>query len=288
MQVFVTGWDGLLGTALVPALRRHHEVEGIGIRDGDIADADYVVPRVREARPDLVVHLAAMTAVDRCEAEPEEAFRVNEQGSRVVARAAHEAGAAVLGLSTDYVFDGALARPYRETDGVRPLNVYGKSKAAGETALRTYGSEWLVVRSAWLYGPGGANFVDTILGLLQERERIPVVDDQVGSPTFTADLAGALAALLPNRPRGIYHVANAGPASWYDLAREAARLTGADPGRIVRARTADVGRPAPRPSYSVLDCTRAEHEIGRPLRGWKEALREFIGGPAAAKKEKGA
>jgi dTDP-4-dehydrorhamnose reductase len=279
--VFVSGWDGLLGATLLPRLREGHEVQGFGIRDSDVCDRVYIQDRVASFRPEVVLHLAAYTAVDRCEAEPEEAFRVNEEGSRTVALAAESVGALVIAISTDFVFDGESDRPYREEDPTGPLSVYGRSKLAGEQAVAASASRWAVVRSAWLYGAGGPNFVETILRLLSERETLSVVADQVGSPTHTEDLARALVILAQGGGHGVYHVVNRGQASWCDLAREAARLAGLDPARILPATTGEIGRPAPRPRYSVLDSHRVQREFGLEFPTWEEALQQYMRGRIA-------
>jgi len=281
VRILVTGHDGLLGSSLVPRLREHHAVAGIGVGDGEITDAAFVTAVIREHRPERIVHLAAMTAVDRCETHPQEAYRVNEEGTRVVAAAAGDVP--VIMPSTDYVFDGALGEPYAEDAPPNPLNVYGKSKLAAERAL-TGAPHWAVVRTAWLFGPGGPNFVDTILRLLEDRDTLSVVDDQTGSPTYTEDLAAGLAALVEGEPRGIYHVVNTGRASWCELAREAAERAGADPERVLPATTAEIARPAPRPPFSVLRGERAARETGVVLRSWRDALAEYLAGrriPAA-------
>jgi len=281
LRIFVTGHDGLLGTTLVRRLRERHEVAGIGIADGEITDAAFVTGAVRRHVPDRIVHLAAMTAVDRCETEPGEAFRVNEEGTRVVVQAA--GSVPVIMPSTDYVFDGTATQPYPEDAEPRPLGVYGRSKLAAERVL-ALAPRWAVVRTAWLFGPGGPNFVDTVLRLLEERDTLRVVDDQTGSPTYTEDLAFGLAALVEGEPRGIYHLVNDGRATWWELAREAAAATGADPARVHRATTEEIARPAPRPRFSVLGCDRVAREAGLRLRPWSEALGEYLAGrrsPAA-------
>lgn len=262
-------------------------MDGFGIADGDIADRDFVRGRFREFRPDLVIHLAAMTAVDRCEAEEDLAFRVNAEGSRVAAAEAEAVDAAILAVSTDYVFDGTKGAPYTEDDPPHPLGIYGRSKYAGEEAIREASVKWAVVRSAWLYGQGGANFVATMAGLLDTRERIPVVADQTGSPTYVEDLADGLAAMVSKRPRGLYHLVNAGQASWFDLARETARLLGKDPDTVVPATTAEIARPAPRPAFSVLDAGRARKRFGVELRPWPEALAAYLSSVAAASGRQG-
>jgi dTDP-4-dehydrorhamnose reductase len=257
-------------------------VDGFGVADADIGDRRAWGPRLAAFQPDLVLHLAAMTAVDRCEEAVDEAFRVNAEGSRLVAAEAEAAGAAVIGLSTDYVFDGTAGTPYAEDAEPRPLNVYGRSKLAGEEAMRGAATAWAVVRSAWLFGSGGPNFVDTILGLLDTRETVSVVADQTGSPTHAGDLADALTALCPLRPRGVYHLANTGSASWFELARKAVALAGLDPDRVRPATTGEVARPAPRPRFSVLETGRAEREHGIRLRTWGAALADYVKARAGA------
>jgi len=276
VRVFVTGWDGLLGTELVPLLRERHEVEGTGIDDGDICNREGLRRRLEDFRPDVLVHLAAMTAVDLCENEEDEAFRVNGEGSRVAAAQAEALGIPILAVSSDYVFDGAKTEPYDEDDAPNPLSVYGRSKLAGEEAVKAASLQWTVVRSAWLYGEGGRNFVDTMGELLKTRDVVSVVDDQIGSPTYAWDLADGIRTLLEAESRGVVHVANSGEASWYDLARETAAILGLDPGKIVAVTTEELGRPAPRPAHSVLSTRRAEALYGLEMRSWREALRGYL------------
>jgi dTDP-4-dehydrorhamnose reductase len=261
VRIFVTGWNGLLGSTLVPVLGKKHEVEGFGIDDGDVSDEAFVRSRLEAFGPDVVIHLAAMTEVDACESREEEVFRVNEEGSR---------------LSTDYVFDGVKKTPYNEDDPPGPLGVYGRSKLAGEEAVKAQASRWTVVRSAWLYGEGGRNFVDTMAELLVACDIVYVVNDQIGSPTYARDLAQGIETLVEEEARGVIHVVNPGEVSWFDLARETARLVGQDPSRVHPASTAEVGRPAPRPAYSVLDTARAEEAYGLRLRSWQEALAYYL------------
>lgn len=276
MRVLVTGCDGLLGKELLPILQDRHEVFGVDIDDFDICNRMELGRRLREFRAAAVIHLAAMTAVDLCENEEDRAFKVNGNGSRVVAAEAEALDIPIILASTDYVFDGAKESPYDEDDAPNPLSVYGRSKLAGEEAVKAAALNWTVVRSAWLYGGGKGNFVDTIGELLKTRETIPVVDDQIGSPTYAVDLAHGIRALLETEARGVVHVANTGQASWYDLARETAVLLGCDPGRIVATTTEQLGRPAPRPGYSVLSSRRAEAVFGVEMRPWREALRSYL------------
>jgi dTDP-4-dehydrorhamnose reductase len=279
VRIFVTGCYGLLGSSLVPALKRNHEVAGFGKRDADVGDREYLRGRLDAFRPDQVVHLGAMTAVDSCETEEDEAFRINAEGSRRVAEEAERIDVPILALSTDYVFDGEQRSPYRESDPPAPLSVYGRSKLAGEEAVRGAATRWTIVRSAWLFGPGGRNFVATILEALEAleaEETLPVVHDQVGSPTYTEDLTRALVTLIEKRVKGMYHLVNDGEASWCDLAQEAARLRGLEPGRVRPATTEEIGRPAPRPPYSVLDAGLVGNRFGLRLRSWRDALGAYL------------
>jgi dTDP-4-dehydrorhamnose reductase len=284
--VLVTGAAGMLGAALLPALAAAgHEVLGLDQADGDVTRLEAIERPAREFRPDWIAHLAAWTDVDGCERDEARAFLVNETGSRHAALAAAAAGAGVLAVSTDYVFDGATATPRREFDLPAPLNVYGRSKLAGERAARAANPRTIVVRTAWLYGPGGRNFVDTILAKAAAGEPLRVVDDQRGSPTATTDLAPALAALLALGEPGTFHVTNAGECSWHELACEACRLAGL-PVAIGRLSTAELARPARRPAYSVLSNAWFARVTGRTLPHWRDALaRHLARAGAATRKE---
>jgi dTDP-4-dehydrorhamnose reductase len=266
----------MLGTALVPMLGEAHEVDGMGIEDGDVCNRSFLRKRIDAFRPDALVHLAAMTAVDRCETEEDEAFRLNGEGSRVAATEAERLGVPILAVSTDYVFDGQKSSPYSEDDPTGPQSVYGRSKLAGEEAVKAASLAWTIVRSAWLYGTGGPNFVDTIIERLRTQKTVSVVDDQTGSPTYALDLALGIRTLLEAHARGVFHVVNAGRASWFELAREIARQTGLDVDRVIPASTAELGRKAPRPTYSVLSSERARARHGIELRSWPEALEAYI------------
>ena len=231
----------------------------------DVTDA----PAVREALTgSVVVNCAAYTDVDGAEADPERAHEVNAQGARNVA----EVAARVIYVSTDYVFDGSKAGPYVESDPVNPLSAYGRSKLAGERATLSASPHSLVVRTAWLFGAGGGNFVATMLRLGEDREAVEVVDDQVGSPTFTGHLADALWALASGSRHGFLHVAGGGSCSWFDFARAIFKRAGVDC-TVERQTTAELGRPAPRPANSVLRSERDAPE----LPGWQEGLDAYMG-----------
>ncbi len=235
--------------------------------------------RAAEAfRPDWVLHLAAWTDVDGCEADPGRAARVNAEGCREAARVAGRCGARLMAISTDYVFDGAGGLPYLEDDAVAPASAYGRSKLAGEAFVREADARHLVVRTAWLFGPHGRNFVDTIRARLEQGQPVRVVDDQRGCPTLTTDLAGALRSLAGSDARGVVHVVNAGDATWCELAREVARHLGRE-ALVTPITTEELGRPAPRPRYSVLDTSRYASIAGQPLPHWRDALRRHLAGP---------
>ncbi|MBA2564428.1 MAG: dTDP-4-dehydrorhamnose reductase [Gemmatimonadetes bacterium] len=288
MRVAVTGAGGQLGVDLIREIRRSaHEAVAWTRADLDVECPDQVRRALDAAQPELVVHAAAYTAVDRAEAEPERAYAVNDTGTANVARACARAVVPFIYVSTDYVFDGAKRSPYEPHDEPRPLNVYGASKLAGERRVQETDGDWLIVRTSWVYGAQGPNFVRTILGLARERDRLRVVDDQVGSPTWTVSLARTLVQLATTRARGVLHVTDRTLApdgtvgiSWHAFARAIVEEAGCDV-RVERISTEDMPRPAVRPRYSVLDVRAAELVLGAPLPGWQSSL-------AAALREMGA
>lgn len=289
----VTGAGGQLGSCLVARLRAREAEEVVAFDRAalDLADVAALRRVVREIAPDHVVNAAAMTQVDRCETEPAEAEAANAVAPGVLAEACRESGARLVHVSTDYVFDGAGTVPYRETDPVGPRSAYGRTKLAGEERVRAALPDALIVRTAWVFGPG-RNFVRTMLEAAARRVRgegpgLRVVDDQQGSPTYSDDLAAAILALVEAGGTGTYHVANAGVATWWDLARAAIDAWGHPELPIARVRTEDFPRPAPRPSWSVLDTGRAER-AGVSMRPWREALHAYLHSDASPLRELGA
>ncbi len=270
MRVIVTGALGMLGRDLVPLLSRDHDVIAVDL-DVDITDQHAVDRLFADAVPEAVFHLAAWTDVDRAETDEESARRVNEVGSRNIARAAARYDAALVAVSTDYVFDGSQPS-FNEDAPPGPLGAYGRTKLAGERAVaEEHPTGARIARTAWLYGAHGQNFVDTMRRLGRENESVRVVDDQEGCPTWTVDLAAGLVALL-DHPPGIYHLAGGGSITWAGLAEAIFDIAKIDC-RVTPVPSAEFARPAPRPAYSVLAVTRD----GAPrLRHWRDALTDYL------------
>jgi len=301
VKILVTGAAGLLGTDVVAVAEgRGHEVVGLDRAALDVTDADAVMACLSGEAPDWVFHCAAYTAVDRAEEEAELAMQVNRDGAENVALAVASAGARMVYVSTDYVFNGEQRSPYRPTDPVGPLSVYGRTKLAGEEAVMgvlggavggavgakaeaggavTEGGEGsaaaLVVRTGWLYGSGGRNFVTAILDRAERGDPLSVVADQRGRPTWTRNVAEVALDLIEGDASGIWHVADGGAATWLRFAREMLRIRGLKvPIRGVFS--AQWGAAAPRPAYSVMNVSATEERIGRPMMEWQEALARFL------------
>ena len=243
--------------------------------EADLRDRSQVEKLILSVRPEWVILSAAYTDVDGCEQNPELAFAVNAYGVENVARAAELVAARVFFVSTDYVFDGKGTRPYETTDPLAPLNVYGASKAAGETALAKSEIAWCIGRTSWLFGVHGPSFPEKILRAAETRPEISVVHDQVGSPTYTRDLSRAIRDLVLGDARGIVHVTNEGVCSWFDFAREILAQSGRDSIPVLPISTDQAARPARRPNYSVLS-PASLHAFGIRTRPWQEALRSFL------------
>jgi dTDP-4-dehydrorhamnose reductase len=274
MRLLVTGGAGMLGQAVAAAATRlGHDVIALPRADLDITDADHVRRVIAAAEPRAIVNCAAWTDVDGAETAEAAATAVNGAGAGNVARAAAENGARLVHVSTDYVFDGAKTTPWVESDPVAPIGAYGRSKLAGEEQVAEASDEHAIARSAWLFGAGGRNFVDTMLALGGERDEVSVVTDQVGCPTWTGHLAEALVELAERRGDvGLFHVAGAGACSWYELAVEIFDRAGVRC-RVLPTTAEQFARAAPRPSYSVL---ASERDSAPVLPSWQDGVAAYL------------
>ncbi|HEX5712319.1 MAG TPA: dTDP-4-dehydrorhamnose reductase [Solirubrobacterales bacterium] len=273
MKLLVTGAAGMLGRdVLLAAGNAGHDVVGYGRGELDITDAEALRKKLDLERPDVVINCAAWTDVDGAEEQEEAAFAVNGTGAGNVAAAAAEVGAGVVYISSDYVFDGAKGAPYVESDQVAPLSAYGRTKLAGEEATAAANKRHFIVRSAWLFGIGGPNFVETMLRLAGSGNEVLVVRDQVGSPTYTWHLAYGVVRLIEGIEYGVHHMAAAGQCSWYDFAREIFEQAKVEC-KVLSITTEEFGRPAPRPPFSALTSQR-EHPIRLP--SWQDGLAGYL------------
>ncbi|SDD79376.1 dTDP-4-dehydrorhamnose reductase [Sporomusa acidovorans] len=273
MKILVTGANGQLGCEVAKQGREQELV----LTDCDtlnITDGIAVAKCMRDIKPDAVIHCAAYTNVDGAETDEDAAFRVNVVGAQNLAAGCLETGARMVYVSTDYVFDGTGRKAYREFDMVNPQTVYGRTKWQGEEMVRQILSRHYIVRTAWLYGEGN-NFVRTMLRLANEQNTLRVVNDQIGSPTSTVDLATVIFKLLQTDGYGTYHATCQGHCSWYDFACEIFRQAGKQV-KVEPVTTAEFPRPAKRPAYSVLDNYMLRMTIGDPVRGWQEALQVYL------------
>jgi len=273
MRIFITGGHGQLGGALARVLTDAdlylgwHETENITQLK--------IIQTILDFRPNVVIHAAAMTDVDACELRPDQAFQVNEQGTKLVAESAQRAGAMMVYVSTDYVFDGSKATPYLETDLTNPINVYGRSKLAGENATREEMDRWLIVRTSWLYGRGRKNFVSQVLEWAKTQPVLRLVKNKVGSPTYLLDLAQAIRHLIiagvTNR---IYHASGEGGCSWEEYGREILKIARIEK-EIIPISFEDLRRPAKRPAYSALNNSELK-KTGFLMRPWRTVLQDFL------------
>jgi len=280
LKVLITGCRGQLGKELcrqieqLNQVRSQFQVVATDHDSLDITDAEQVERVISQEKPEVVINTAAYTKVDACEADERTAFRVNALGARNLAVAAYKIGAKILQVSTDYVFDGTGNTPLREYDPINPLSVYGKSKALGEQMVMTTNPRYYILRTAWLYGDG-ANFIRTILKLASEKEELKVVNDQVGTPTSTVDLAKCILALIQTDYYGIYHGTCEGECTWYDFARRILVVKGIKK-RVIPISTKELNLPAKRPAYSVLENFMLKLVGLNTFRNWEEAMTEYL------------
>jgi dTDP-4-dehydrorhamnose reductase len=274
MRTLLIGAKGMLGTDMVQDWASEDLVPADS-EEADIRSLDQVRHLVSQVRPDWIVLAAAYTDVDGSEKNSEQAFAVNSTGAENVARVASELGPRLFYISTDYVFDGAASRPYEINDPLGPLNVYGASKAAGETAVQRYAKDWCIGRTSWLFGANGLSFPEKILRAAETRPELTVVSDQVGSPTFTRDLSSAIQKLLHANARGIFHITNSGVCSWFDFAQEVLAKAARFNVQVRPITASEIARPAKRPAYSVLSPASLDRQ-GITMRNWKDAVPVYL------------
>ncbi|PLT35753.1 dTDP-4-dehydrorhamnose reductase [Bacillus sp. V5-8f] len=276
MKVLVTGAKGQLGTDVVIMLKENgFDVYGYGRKELDITNQEQVNEVILKDQPNVVIHTAAHTKVDQAESEPDQAFLINAIGTRNIAVAAEEVGSKLLYVSTDYVFDGTATEPIDEFQPTNPIGVYGRSKLAGEQMVRNFHSKFFIARTSWVYGAHGNNFVKTMLKLGQEKKELSVVSDQVGSPTYTVDLAERIIDLIQTEKYGTYHVSNSNSCSWYEFAKVIFKEAGLDV-QVNPCTTKDFPRPAPRPAYSVFDHMSLKINGFDAMPDWQTALKRFL------------
>ena len=274
MKILITGAYGMLGSDLREVLK-NFELVCAGSKDLDITDEEKVIDFICENKPDFVINAAAYTAVDDCESHYDDAYAVNALGPRNLAIACNKIDVPLVHISTDYVFDGSKRTPLIENDKLGPESAYGKTKLAGEEFIQENTDKYFILRTAWLYGLHGNNFVQTMLNLAENHDEITVVNDQIGSPTYSLDLAVAITNLLNSDKYGIYHVTNEGECSWYDFACEIFEMSNIDV-KVIPVSTEEFPRPAPRPHYSVLNNKKWNASGFVPMRDYKEALGAYL------------
>ncbi|WP_032122628.1 dTDP-4-dehydrorhamnose reductase [Clostridium amazonitimonense] len=288
MKILITGAKGQLGSQIINIINNGQselgnidsaynncEIMALDVDELDITNLDKCKTVAKELKPELIINCAAYTNVDNCEKQEDLAFKINALGARNLAIIAEELGAKLVQVSTDYVFAGNRNEPYKEYDITNPLSVYGKSKLLGENYVREFCSRYFILRTAWLYGLNGGNFVKTIMKAAKEKGELKVVNDQRGNPTYAEDLAHHILALAVTEEYGIYHCTGQGECSWYDFAKAIVEYSNI-PCKVEPITSEQLDRAAKRPSYSSLDNMMLRCTIGNNMRDWKEALEQFI------------
>lgn len=275
MKILITGSNGMLGHDLISVLKKEHDLVLTTSKTLDITDKDKTIDFICDTKPDIVINSAAYTDVDGCEENSDLAFSVNGDGVRNLALACREIDCPLVHISTDYIFNGKNDRPWVEDDEIGPISVYGKSKLEGEQAILEILDRYFIVRTAWLYGINGKNFPKTMLELAKNHSEITVVYDEVGSPTYSLDLAEGISELIETDYYGIYHLTNSGSCSWCEFARFIFEIADEDV-NVIPVTASEFARPAPRPSYSVLENKKWIEKGFKPLRSYKEAIKDYI------------
>ena len=274
MKILITGSNGMLGHDLIEVLKDSHELVLTTSKTLDIIDKEKTIEFIRKNRPDIVINSAAYTDVDGCETNQDLAFAVNGEGVRNFALGCSEVDCPLVHISTDYVFDGTARDPIAEDGEIGPISVYGKSKLKGEEAIQEILDKYFIVRTAWLYGINGKNFPKTMLELAENHSEITVVYDEVGTPTYTPDLAYGISQLIETDLYGIYHLTNSGSCCWCEFARYIFEIAERDV-NVIPVTASEFSRPAPRPSYSVLKNEKWIENGFEPLRDYKESIKEY-------------
>ena len=275
MKILIKGSNGMLGNDLVEVLKDNHELILTTSKTLDITDKNHVIEFIGENKPDIVINSAAYTNVDGCEENQETAYSINGDGVRNLAEGCSKIDCPLVHISTDYVFNGKNTKPWVENDEIGPISVYGKSKLKGEEAILEILDKFFIIRTAWLYGINGGNFPKTMLELAKNHSEITVVYDEVGTPTYTPDLAKAISQLIDTDYYGIYHITNSGSCSWCEFARYIFEIADKDV-KVIPVTASEFARPAPRPHYSVLENKKWIDNGFEPLRNYKDAIKEYI------------
>ena len=276
MRILILGHRGMLGSDLLLRLMAAHDVTGKDVGDFDIAAEDDCGRVIAECSPDVVINAAACTNVDGCETDRDRCFAVNAVGVKNIALACRGRAIRIVHFSTDYIFDGRKAAPYVEEDEPAPLNVYGASKVEGERFLQALSDRWLLIRTAWLYGRNGKNFVKTILEKAATVKTLDIVDDQIGAPTYSRDLAAAVQLLIEGGHDGLFHLTNRGRCSWHEFACKILQYAGMNDVNVRPIRSAGLARPAVRPAWSVLSSRKFSEATGKTMRFWQIALQDYL------------
>lgn len=276
MKILIFGHQGMLGSDLMMKMHADHEVIGRDIDEADITSYEACKQAILDIKPQLIINAAAFTDVDACESHRESCFAVNAASVGHLALICKEQGIKLVHFSTDYVFNGRKNMPYNEEDPCDPLNAYGLSKLEGERRLQSAGCDYLLIRTAWLYGQNGKNFVRAILAKASTEPVLEVVNDQRGCPTFSSDLAEAVQRLIEGRHSGIFHVTNSGQCSWYEFACQIIKSSGIRNVEVRPITSEKLMRPARRSPYSVLNCDKYSQTTGSSLRHWKDALNSYL------------
>jgi len=276
VKILLLGHKGMLGSDLLLKLKIEHEVVGLDKEEIDIVSASECRGAIEEIKPDIVINAAAYTNVDGCETAKDECFAVNAEAVKNIADACRDKNIRIIHFSTDYVFDGKAKQPYKEDHPCNPINVYGESKLAGERYLQSLSDNYVLIRTSWLYGEHGKNFVQTILEKVKTIKKLTVVDDQIGSPTYTKDLAAAVDLLIKQNAKGIFHITNRGSCSWYQFAVKILQKAGIQDIDVIPIKSDQLQRPAKRPAYSVLSMHKFIQTTGKTMQPWQLGLQDYL------------